>query len=346
MINFEKYHFESGECLYIVEPKNMYDLVNKKEIVVYIEKTCGETVTLPSQQALIIYKLAKNNGNPVRSEVLYEFYTDEIILDPKSAKGLLSSMISLINKNGSGQQTFIKGAKTDLWNGYCFCGKKDIADTSARIDCSSMHSISDDVNWAVNDLIGGYVGFYLDQGGNGSIKAIYLRIEKDEMNGLRAEAIHNLANLEPVKNRALSMRRIHESLDKKIHGASKLFHGVVKGCENLVYIELAHASVPQKINLIFDLRSYLVFKKHERVDRPYRGGLALQCVLCDIQSSEATYVSRVGLIREDKIKDISLPLHEEDIRKQLVIAPYRTEFGPLKLDENDDRNWYHWFTYR
>ena len=342
MIHFYNYTLPNMACIRILEELDICNFL--KKVHVYYEEREGGHKELSCGQAMIVYKMAKER-EPCKAEHLYEFYNGNFLDDAsedtiKQAKVALTKMVHTINKlAGSGQNIIAQPSQ----GYYKFLGVEvnETASTEKR-DAQSSHILRN-VRWANGDIEGSYVGFYLDRNGEGLLKGMYLRIKEDSLGVLRAYAIHNLANLDILEKKNLSIDKMFESVAKDIHGASKLFHGVVKGYRDRAYIELEHSFAPQKINIVLDLSSYLYYKESERSDKPYDGGLTIQFVLWDTQANGETYASKIGFIRENKIHDTALS--KEEITKFLALSPEQNPLEPLKINNKDDQKWYRWFTY-
>lgn len=210
-------------------------------------------------------------------------------------------------------------------------------DTLKSRDLAKTNSVS----WNPVNVIGDYVGLYLDPTGSGDVKCMFLRLKEDEQKVLRASAFHNLSDLAVLDDKDIDSKDMQDIFNAlKNRRGSRLFSGKVDGNGEVVIVELLYGSSRHRSTLTLDISSYLKYVKEENSKRPYSGGLGIQLVSNDIRV-DSPYATRLGLIRCDMAEGISLD--DEQLKEYLSVTPHSTQWGPLRLDIDKDRLWYEWF---
>ena len=201
---------------------------------------------------------------------------------------------------------------------------------------------------AEENLIGDYIGLYLDANGYGDVLGMYIRIEKGADSLITAQAIHKIRDIDALMTLdadALFSDHIEEKLEEfmnhhqSMRKSSKYFCGNVTSIGSCAMINLATKKGIPQCQIILDTTGYLEEKnagEHTRHDG-YRGGLGLALAT----NSKGTHCMRFGLVRKDLASDLFFSTKSK-IKELLKISAGSShgEWYPLTLSKTLDSWWY------
>lgn len=205
-----------------------------------------------------------------------------------------------------------------------------------------------------SDIIGCFWGVYLDPLGTGSLRYMFLNIEKDTNNEIKVKAFSEIryptrdGNTKNkiecfVKNDYSNLKKetFTEFLQKYFLRGGELLSGRVVISRGIVTIELEDDfDGDHKMDIMLNISGFLKGKRMRTSDnRGYRGGLGLAVVL---NSQYGTYCTRIGLIRNDYLAESILAGNNEELKSKLNLlgSGERSINSPFKLSELYDARFY------